>query len=361
MNSSSWPALKVPLYTKASVLFRVMVTLFVESVICVILGYGGYLVYKGTFNAGQLLEFIGYFNSIIWPIMAVSELIDMSSRGKASLARLGDLLDAEVVVKDQGNVTELENVRGQIEFRDLSFRYPDGEFDALENISFTIEAGESIGLVGKTGSGKTTLVDLILRTYNVPDGTLFIDGKDVNTVSIRSVRECCAYVPQDNFLFSDTIENNIAFGVDELDKAAITNAARLADVDSNIKEFSQGYGTVLGERGVTVSGGQKQRISIARALMKNAPILILDDSVSAVDTKTERTILENLRATREGKTTILIAHHISTIEKMDRVLFIEDGRVAAFGKHQELYSSCESYRKMVDLQKLEEEGGANNG
>ena len=347
-------------HTKASVLFRVLVTMFVESVICVILGYGGYLVYKGTFNAGQLLEFIGYFNSVTWPIMAVSELIDMSSRGKASLARLGDLLDAEVVVKDRENVEELKKVRGEITFHELSFRYPDGEFDALTDVSFTIHAGESVGLVGKTGSGKTTLVDLILRTYNVPDGTVFIDGQDVNSVSIRSVRENCAYVPQDNFLFSDTIENNIAFGVSEPDRGSVVHAARMADVDSNIKEFSLGYGTVLGERGVTVSGGQKQRISIARALMKDAPILILDDSVSAVDTKTEKAILENLRATREGKTTILIAHRISTIEKMDKVLFIEDGRVAAFGKHDDLYETCPSYRKMVDLQKLEEEGGARN-
>ena len=347
-------------HTKASVLFRVLVTMFVESVICIILGYGGYLVYKDVLNVGQLLEFIGYFNSIIWPVMAVSELIDMSSRGKASLARLGDLLDAQIVVKDREGVKELENVRGEIEFRNLSFRYPDGEFDALEDISFTIHPGESIGLVGKTGSGKTTLVDLILRTYNVANGTLFVDGQDVNTLSIRSVRGSCAYVPQDNFLFSDTIESNIAFGVQKLDQKAIEHAARMADVDSNIKEFSQGYGTVLGERGVTVSGGQKQRISIARALMKDAPILILDDSVSAVDTKTETTILKNLRQTRAGKTTILIAHRISTIENMDRILFIDDGKLAAFGKHQELYETCDAYRKMVDLQKLEEEGGAND-
>ena len=347
-------------HTKASVLFRVMVMLFVESVICIIIGYGGYLVYKDVLNAGQLLEFIGYFNSVIWPIMAVSELIDMSSRGKASLARVGELLDAEVNVKDRENVTELESPKGSIEMRNLSFRYPDGEFDALENISFTIHAGENIGLVGKTGSGKTTLVDLILRTYNVPDGTLFIDGQDVNDLSIRSVREACAYVPQDNFLFSDTIENNIAFGVSGHGMDAVKHAARMADVHSNIKEFSLGYGTVLGERGVTVSGGQKQRISIARALMKDAPILILDDSVSAVDTKTERTILDNLRTTRAGKTTILIAHRISTIETMDRVLFIDNGRLAAFGKHTELYETCAEYRKMVDLQKLEEEGGDHN-
>ncbi len=347
-------------HTRASVLFRVMVTLFVESVMCIILGYGGYLVYKGTFQAHQLLEFTGYFNSVVWPIMAVSELIDMTSRGKASLARLGELLDAEVVVKDRPGVVDLDNVRGSIEFKDLTFRYPDGEFDALENVSFTIHPGENIGLVGKTGSGKTTLVDLILRTYNVPDGSLFIDGVDVNWLSIRSVRENCAYVPQDNFLFSDTIENNIAFGVGSHQLDAVQNAARLADVDSNIKEFSQGYGTVLGERGVTVSGGQKQRISIARALMKNAPILILDDSVSAVDTQTEKTILENLRTTRAGKTTILIAHRISTIEKMDKVLFIDNGKLAAFGPHEQLYATCPAYQKMVDLQRLEEEGGSRN-
>ena len=347
-------------HTKASVMMRVLVTLFVESVICVILGYGGYLVYQDKFNAGQLVEFIGYFNSIVWPIMAVSELIDMTSRGKASLERIGELLDAEVTVKDAPGAKPLQNVRGDIEFRNLSFQYPDGEFDALENISFTINAGENVGLVGKTGSGKTTLVDLILRTYNVPDGTLFIDGQDVNTVKIHDVRAACAYVPQDNFLFSDTIENNIAFGTGKPNRDLIIRAAQLADVDSNIKEFQLGYETVLGERGVTVSGGQKQRISIARALMMEAPILILDDSVSAVDTKTEKTILENLHETRAGKNTILIAHRISTIEKMDKILFIDDGKLSAVGRHEDLYQTNAEYRKMVDLQKLEEEGGRHN-
>ena len=347
-------------HTKASVMMRVLVTLFVESVICVILGYGGYLVYQDKFNAGQLVEFIGYFSSIVWPIMAVSELIDMTSRGKASLERIGELLDAEVTVKDAPGAKPLQNVRGDIEFRNLSFQYPDGEFDALENISFTINAGENVGLVGKTGSGKTTLVDLILRTYNVPDGTLFIDGQDVNTVKIHDVRAACAYVPQDNFLFSDTIENNIAFGTGKPNRDLIIRAAQLADVDSNIKEFQLGYETVLGERGVTVSGGQKQRISIARALMMEAPILILDDSVSAVDTKTEKTILENLHETRSGKTTILIAHRISTIEKMDKILFIDDGKLSAVGRHEDLYQTNAEYCKMVDLQKLEEEGGRHN-
>ena len=347
-------------HTKTSVTFRVLVTLFVESVICIILGYGGYLVYQGQFTGGQLMEFIGYFNAIIWPVMAVSELIDMTSRGKASMNRIAELLDAPVHVKDKPGVQELADIRGDIEFRNLTFRYPDGEFDALRNVSFTINAGENVGLVGKTGSGKTTLVDLILRTYNVPDGTVFIDGHDVNEVSIRSVREGCAYVPQDNFLFSDTIENNIAFGVDKHDQNAVANAAKLADIHSNIREFSKGYGTVLGERGVTVSGGQKQRISIARALLKDAPILILDDSVSAVDTKTETTILSNLRQTRAGRTTILIAHRISTIEKMDKILFIDDGALVAVGTHEALYESNAEYRKMVDLQRLEEEEGGNH-
>ena len=347
-------------HTKAAVLMRILVTLFVESVICVILGYGGYLVYTDRFSAGQLVEFISYFTSIVWPIMAVSELIDMTSRGRASLNRISELLDAEVTVADRAGVEDLENVKGDIEFRNLTFRYPDGEFDALENISFTIKAGENVGLVGKTGSGKTTLVDLLLRTYNVPDGTVFLDGRDVNETSIRSVRQSCAYVPQDNFLFSDTIENNIAFGIEDWSREEIIEAARLADVDDNIQSFQKGYDTVLGERGVTVSGGQKQRISIARALLKDSPVLILDDSVSAVDTKTEKAILRNLRQTRAGKTTILIAHRISTIETLDKILFLEDGKLTAVGTHAQLQKDCPAYAKMVELQKLEEEGGVNN-
>ena len=346
-------------HTQASVLLRILVTLFVESVICIILGYGGYLVYRGRFNAGELVEFMGYFNAVIWPIMAVSELIDMTSRGRASLLRIQQLLEAPVDVKDRQDAQVLENARGQITFRDLTFRYPGGEFDVLENISFTIQAGERIGLVGKTGSGKTTLVDLLLRTYNVPDGSIFLDGRDVNGLTLQSVRESCAYVPQDNFLFSDTIENNIALGVEEKTPQAIQKAAELSDVHDNITGFRDGYATVLGERGVTVSGGQKQRISIARALMKNAPILILDDSVSAVDTRTEKTILENLKNVRAGKTTILIAHRISTVEQMDRILFLEDGKISGFDTHEALCRTNEAYRKMVDLQKLEEGGGEN--
>lgn len=342
-------------FTKSSVLLHISVTLFVESVICIILGYGGYLVYKGHFNAAQLIEFISYFNSIIWPIMAVSQLIDMSSRGKASLKRVGELLDAEEDVKDRGDVKDVDFIKGDIEFKDLTFRYPDADYDALENVSFSIKAGENVGIIGKTGSGKTTIVDLILRTYNVPDGMLFVDGHDVNSIPIKTVRKYSAYVPQDNFLFSDTIENNIAFATDGGNLGDVIRAAKLSDVHDNISEFTNQYFTVLGERGVTVSGGQKQRISIARALMKDASILILDDSVSAVDTETERVIISNLRENRRGKTTILIAHRISTVEKMDKIVFVDDGRVIAVGSHTELLETCPEYATMVELQKLEEE------
>ena len=349
-------------YTKIATLLEVLVTLFVESIICVILGYGGWLVYRGQFNAGQLVEYIGYFEAIVWPIMAISMLIEKTSRGKASLNRITELLDAPIDVADRDGVADLRDPHGGIEFRHLTFRYPDGEYDVLKDVSFTIKPGESVGIVGKTGAGKTALVDLLLRTYNVPDGTLFVDGQDVNAVSIHSVRDACAYVPQDNFLFSDTIAHNIGFGVDDASQADIDRAAALADVRDNIVDFKDGYETVLGERGVTVSGGQKQRISIARALLKNAPILILDDSVSAVDTRTEKIILDNLKTSRAGKTTLLIAHRISTVEQLDKIVFIEDGRVEAVGPHDELYRSCAEYRRMVDLQKLEdEEGGGSHG
>lgn len=342
-------------YTKFSTLLRISVTLFVESVVCIILGYGGYLVYSGTLNVGQLMEFIGYFTSIVWPIMAVSELIDITSRGKASLKRIEELLNAEQDVTDREGATAIANVSGKIEFRNLTFRHNLGEYDALKNVSFTINAGENVGIIGRTGAGKTTLVDLILRNYNVPEGTLFIDDRDVNDITIRSLRDHIAYVPQDNFLFSDTITNNIAFASDNNDFEAVQYAAQLAEVSDNIEEFTDKYETVLGERGVTVSGGQKQRISIARALMKKAPILILDDSLSAVDTKTEKNLLQNLQRERGGKTTILIAHRISTIEQMDKIVYIDDGKIIAVGTHEKLVKTCPSYEAMAELQKLEAE------
>lgn len=342
-------------YVKASALLNTLVSLFVESVVCIILGYGGYLVYQGKFDAGELMEFIGYFNAIIWPVMSVTELIEMSSRGRASLKRVSELLDAVQEVDDKPTATDVTEVTGKIEFRHLTFRYPDGDYEALSDVSFTINPGESVGIVGKTGSGKTTVADLILRCYNVPDGTLLIDGKDVNDITIHSLRNFCAYVPQDNFLFSDTIADNISFASDTDERALVERSAALADVDDNIREFANGYDTVLGERGVTVSGGQKQRISIARALMKEAAILILDDSVSAVDTDTERVILDNLRQTRKGKTTLLVAHRVTTVQNLDKIVYLDGGKVLDVGTHEQLVARCAEYRNMVELQKLDEE------
>ena len=264
-------------------------------------------------------------------------------------------MDAVQEVDDKPTATDVTEVTGKIEFRHLTFRYPDGDYEALSDVSFTINPGESVGIVGKTGSGKTTVADLILRCYNVPDGTLLIDDKDVNDITIHSLRNFCAYVPQDNFLFSDTIADNISFASDTDERALVERSAALADVDDNIREFANGYDTVLGERGVTVSGGQKQRISIARALMKEAAILILDDSVSAVDTDTERVILDNLRQTRKGKTTLLVAHRVTTVQNLDKIVYLDGGKVLDVGTHEQLVARCAEYRNMVELQKLDEE------
>jgi ATP-binding cassette subfamily B protein len=343
-------------YTRISTLLTITITLFVESVVCVILGYGGFLVHQEIFGAGEMIEFIGYFTTIVWPIEAVAMLIEMSAQGQASLKRISALLETEVDVKDREDVSPLEAVRGDIAFKHLDFSYPGTTRPVLKDVSFEIHAGENVGIIGRTGAGKTTIADILVRTVNVPEGSVFVDGRDVNSIPIKALREHIAYVPQDNFLFSDTIANNIAFAFqDSEDLEAIRTAARYADVHDNIEAFPNQYQTLLGERGVTVSGGQKQRISIARALMKEAEILILDDSVSAVDTKTERAILDHLRQTRAGKTTLLIAHRISTIQHMDRIIFLEDGRVAAVGSHEELLRTCPAYEELVNRQLLEDE------
>ena len=342
-------------FVRMSVLLNILVTLFVESVVCIIFGYGGYLVYTGVFDVGLLIEFVGYFTSVIWPIMAIAELIDMRSRGKASLKRITDLIETNVDVKDRDDVIDCDTIKGDIEFKNLTFTYPGAAKPSLSNVSFKINAGESVGIIGKTGSGKTTVADLILRQYNVDDGMLFIDGHDVNKIPLKTMRRYTAYVPQDNFLFSDTIERNIAFAMDDYTDEQVKDAAALAGVHEDIDEFPEKYKTVLGERGVTVSGGQKQRISIARALMKDASIIIMDDAVSAVDTKTEDVILNALKTVRAGRTTVMIAHRVSTVEDMDKIIYVEDGTVTAVGTHEELYKTCEAYRKTVELQRLEEE------
>lgn len=350
-------------YTRIRSVLEIFITLFVQSVMCIILGYGGYVVWHGGFNSGQLIEFIGYFNSVIWPIMAVSQLIDMRARGTASLKRISNLLDTQPEITDSPDVLPIDKIEGEIEFKNLSFRYPDGESDELKDISLHIAKGEHVGIIGRTGAGKTTLVNLIMRAFNAPRGTLFIDGHDIGEIPLKTLRNGIAYVPQDNFLFSDTVKNNIAFSVEEENEVSlekVRRAAACALVASDVEEFSDRYETKLGERGVTVSGGQKQRISIARALMKDAPILILDDSLSAVDTDTEKSILDNLAQVRKDKTTLLIAHRVSAVERMDKIIFLENGSIKAAGTHSQLMESSREYARLVALQQLEEDREADN-
>ena len=246
-------------------------------------------------------------------------------------------------------------MKGNIRFNDFSFAYPDSKAHSLDNISFEIKAGEMVGVVGKIGSGKTTLVNSLLRLYNIDKDRIFIDDVDIMDMSITSLRDNIAYVPQDNFLFSDNIRNNIAFANSKLDLKEVREAAKFADVDDNIIGFTDGYETVTGERGVTLSGGQKQRISIARAYIKDAPIMIMDDAVSAVDVKTEETILANINEKRKGKTTIIIASRVSTVAHLDKIIVLNNGRLEAFDTPERLMEISPTYKKMVYLQQLEAE------
>jgi len=348
-------------YVKMQTILQVSIRMIVSIIFLVILGYGGYLVKTtaGTvneFSIGDLTTFTLLFGALIWPMMALAMIINVRSRGKASLERIQTILNEEIDIFDQDTV-EVDGINGDIEFRNLSFKYPDGTVNALHNINFKIEAGETVGILGRTGSGKTSIVDLLLRIYNVEENKLYLDEIDIMRLPIKTVRDSVGYVPQDGFLFSDTIQNNISLGlqkrVDVFSK--IQDAAKLSDVHNNIVDFEEGYETVIGERGVTLSGGQRQRLSIARALIKNPPILIMDDSISAVDTKTEETILNNLKKVRKGKTTLIIAHRISTIKDADKIIIVDEGKVIDVGTHQELIIRCSFYKDMVERQKLEEE------
>jgi ATP-binding cassette subfamily B protein len=344
-------------YVKLQAQLQILVRSIVSIIYIIIIGIGGNLIDLGILTLGELTAFFMLFSSLIWPMRAVAMIVDMRSRGKGSLERIEKILDEEVDVFDSLDVVDMEDISGDIEFRNLTFAYPDTDTTVLRDVSFTIKNGEKIGILGRTGSGKTTIVDLLLRIYNVEEDTVFVDGIDIMRLPIHKLRESIGYVPQDGFLFSDTIGNNISLSYGKRDDIYedVLTAAKLSDVHDNIIEFSEGYQTIIGERGVTLSGGQRQRVSIARALIKNSPIMILDDSVSAVDTKTEETILGNLEEIRSGKTTILIAHRISTLKTVDRIIIVDEGKVLDIGSHDELMARCEFYQDMVERQKLEDE------
>jgi ATP-binding cassette subfamily B protein len=325
-------------------------------VILTIITFGSFLVINRSatgLTAGQLTEYMSYFFSLIWPVMALSQFIQIQSQAKASASRIEKFLDAPVEVKDAEDALSFDHLQGSIQVKNLTFKYPDGDKPVLEDVSFDIKKGEMVGILGRTGSGKSSLVDLLLRIYNLDENQIFVDGHDIMKLSIKTVRNTIGYVPQDNFLFSDTITNNIGFSYETPDQDLVKESAKLADVYDNVMEFKDQFDTVLGERGVTVSGGQKQRISIARALAKNPEVLILDDSVSAVDTKTEEAIIANLHRVRKGKTTIFIAHRISTVKKMDKIILLDQGKISAIGSHQQLMKTSPLYQDMVRRQTLE--------
>jgi ATP-binding cassette subfamily B protein len=311
------------------------------------------LIAFGELSSGELTEYIGYFFTLLWPVFAIASFLSINAQAQASAKRIEALLNTEPLLKKPAQPIEKDSLRGDIELNQLTFTYPDGQNPVLTNVSFQIKAGEMVGILGRTGSGKSSLVELLLHLYDVKPGMLAFDGVDSLSLSMESLRSAIGYVPQDNFLFSDTIANNIAFGLKTTDINDIESVAKLADVHDNVKGFKDGYQTILGERGVTVSGGQKQRLSIARALAKNPAILILDDSVSAVDTKTEEAIIANLRKIRKGKTTIMVAHRISTVRKLDKIILLDQGKLVAIGSHDDLMTSSSLYQDMVRLQTLE--------
>lgn len=328
------------------------------------LAYGGYLAIYGEINIGQFISFNSYVTMLVWPMMAVGECITSVSQGLASLRRIQEIFDAKPEIVDGDMVDpSIQTLKGDIDIEHLSFAYPDQPtVPVLEDVSVHVKAGETLAVLGRTGSGKSTLPSLLMRLYDVPDGMITIDGHNLREIPLAALRRNIACVLQDNFLFSDTLQNNIAFGSDNKSLEAVQEVAKNACIHDNIMEFPKQYQTLVGERGVTISGGQKQRSSIARALMKDAPILLLDDALSAVDTDTERQILDNLHRLRKGRTTIIVAHRISTIQDADHILVLDEGKVEEYGTHEELLNNGKLYASLYRKQQLEkelhEEGGA---
>ena len=357
-------------FARVNVVLDVVIEAIIALAIAVIMAVGGYCVYltknaqplvifgnsfEMNFKVSKLVTFIGYFDSIVWPMIALGQIIAMKARSKTSLERITNYLDTPEDIKSPENAVVLENVKGKIEFKNLTFRFKDSETDALKNVSFVINPGEKVGIVGKIGCGKTTIANILSRTFNVNGGSVFIDDVDIMNADLISLHDAIAYTPQDNFLFSDTVEANIAFSKGAVIDEEVKHAADFAGINKDIESFPKGFKTVSGERGVTLSGGQKQRIAIARAFLKDSPILILDDSVSAVDVSTEEEILHNIDAERKNKTTIVIASRVSTVSKFDKIIVLNDGCLEAFDTPKNLLETSETYKRMVLSQELQRE------
>ncbi|GIZ16611.1 ABC transporter ATP-binding protein [Capnocytophaga catalasegens] len=328
-----------------------MIFLIGLSIIFVMFVGGHLYIKEGTISVGVITKFSIYVLMLTWPVTSIGWVSSIVQQAEASQKRINEFLNEKPDI--QNNTTESTPIQGEIVFENVTFTYPDTQITALSDISFRIPQGKSVAIIGKTGSGKTTILELITRMYDVTQGRILIDGKDIKTLNLNDLRSSIASVPQESFLFSDTIKNNICFGNEQASDEQIIEVASLAEVHQNITNFADGYDSILGERGVSISGGQRQRICIARALLKKAAIYLFDDCLSAVDTDTEEKILHNLSKTAQNKTRIIVSHRISATRNADFILMIDNGQIIGQGSHQELYSQSSVYKNYYDLQTAE--------
>lgn len=327
---------------------------FVASTSVVIaLYFGGFSVLDGQISLGKFVSFIAYLGLLTWPFMAIGWVINVLQRGMASLKRVNEILDEKPEVNDCESNSEVTKLYGDIEFKDLSFVYPGQTIPTLKHLSFKVKSGQTLAILGRTGCGKTTIANLLLRQYNPPRGSLFIDGHDIRNIPLSILHSHIGYVPQNNFLFSQTIRQNIAITDDETKEKKVARYAKVAAISKEIESLPAGYDTMLGERGVNLSGGQKQRVSIARALIKNPDMVILDDALSAVDTKTEESILTHLKSELKDKTTVIITHRISTVMHADVIVVLKDGYISQIGNHETLVATDGYYKDLYQKQQLE--------
>jgi ATP-binding cassette subfamily B protein len=341
---------------KVQALFYPTMLLLVGISNVIIIYVGGVEVMKGNITAGNVAEFIIYLNMLTFPVMALGWVSSLIQRAAASQKRINEFLHEQPEIVSPN--AEKRAITGKIAFNNVSFIYPDTGIQALSSVSFEVNPGEMVAIIGRTGSGKSTIANLLMRMYDTAGGEILIDDQPLTAINLEGYRAQVGFVPQDVFLFSDTIANNIAFSADVLDMTRVERAAKDAAVYNNIMELEKGFSTLIGERGITLSGGQKQRVSIARAIVKQPQIIVFDDCLSAVDTRTEEEILNNLGSVMQGKTSIIIAHRISTIKNADKILVLDKGEIIEQGTHEELMEQKGAYFELYEMQLLEEEENA---